>query len=269
MQEKNTENQKNTTKETAPPCVRKRNPILLCLDKSGSMSFHQKAVFEAIHQLFAETKKDNETNVDMEYAFWVKTFNDRVEECTDRAFVSPETAALMFDRDRYQCCGGTGFVELYTDLDQLYSTKGMFAQMKKGDFAPTLIIPSDLEETDARENYEKAREKLHNNPLFAKSKRIVIFTGTSEEKRKAAVELAGGEEYVVTLGSNVRQLLTPVLIGTTMMRANATQMTNMTTTPSETGKKIREKLEDGKRSAQNLTDEELEKELARYLKESS
>lgn len=252
-------------KEAVPACVRKRNPIVIAADKSGSMSFNQEAVYSAHQTLFQKAAADNKTNVDTEYAFWIKTFHDNVEECTDRAFVSPELAAAMFDRDRYQCSGGTNIAKLLLDLNGLYSRSGVFAQLEKGDFAPVLVMTTDLQETDRREDYDSARDLLLNNPLFTKSKRIIIFTGESPEKRKEAVELAGGEEYVISLGADVRQLLTPVLIGTTMMRSNATQMTNMTSTPEQTGKMIREKIEEGKRSAQNLTDEELEKELEQYL----
>ena len=103
------------------------------------------------------------------------------------------------------------------------------------------------------------------NRFFNACKKIIIFVGNSESKKKAAAALAGGEENVISITSNLKEFLAPVMISATMIQSDSTHISNATTTPQETGKELCRKTESGKDSQNQFRDKELEKELEDFL----
>lgn len=173
----------------------------------------------------------------------------------------------MFGEEDYVCTGFTGLAAVYDYIDKNFSrTPGAFLDgLRPGDPMPVVMMPTDLEETDAPNVIAAARNKLMRNRFFTASKRIVLFVGSSESKKKAAADLAGGEENVICVGSNLREHLASVMISATLIHSDSTHISNATTTPEETGKQIVKKTESGKKSQEQFRDKELEKELEDFL----
>ena len=130
---------------------------------------------------------------------------------------------------------------------------------------PVILMPTDMEDTDAPEVIAAARERLMKNRFFNACKKIIIFVGSSENKKKAAATLAGGEENVISITNNLKEYLSPIMISATMIQSDSTHISNSTTSPVETGKELRKKTESGKESQNQFRDKELEKELEDFL----
>lgn len=250
----------------AEESLRKIVQIIIPLDKSGSMASKRTEIFSAVHELLSTLSKENLDNVDVEYRVRLATFNDQITELTEGA-LPPEDVTELFGEEEYVCTGLTGLATVYDYLDKNFSrAPGAFLDgLRPGDPMPVVVIPTDLEETDSRESITAAQEKLMKNRFFVASKRIIIFVGNSESKKKAAADLAGGEENVICVTSNLKEYLTPIMISATMIQSDSTHVSNRTTSPEETGKELREKMESGKASQNQFRDKKLEKELEDFL----
>lgn len=246
--------------------LRKLLLMLFFTDRSGSMGKHQKAVYDAQQYVLRELQKENETNVDIECRVGLWTFNSEVEDCTE-GFAPPEDVAEYFTEDEYVCTGLTGLAAVYDAADKLFSRSpgGLFADLKPGDPAPVFVMTTDMNETDSEASIAAARDRLLRNRLFTSSKRIVIYVGDSESKKKAAAHIAGGTENVIFLGDSLKEHLAPVMLSATLMHSDSTHISNLTTTPEETGKHFVKKQEAGKQSQNAFRDSQLEQELEDYL----
>lgn len=254
----------------ADETLRKKQMIVIILDRSGSMTTKRQEVFNAVHQLLDTLHKENETNVEVCYTVRLATFNDKITECTDNAALPPELVAEMFGEEEYVTSGSTGLAAVYDYLNRNFSRHGdsFMSELQSGDPMPVVILPTDMEETDTADTIDAAHAKLMDNRFFCASKRIVIYVGNSTSKKKAAADLAGGEQHVICVNSNLSNLkeyLAPVLITTTLIHSDSTHISNVNTTPEETGKAIVEKTEAGKQSGNHFRDKNLEKELEAFL----
>ena len=251
----------------AEESLRKIVQIIIPLDRSGSMAPKRKEIFSAMHELLNTLADENLVNVDVEYRVRLATFNDQITELTDRCALPPEDVAAMFGEDDYVCSGFTALAAVLDYLDKnLSRSPGSFLDgLRPGDCMPIILMPTDLEETDAPEVISAARERLMKNRFFNACKKIIIFVGSSESKKKAAAVLAGGEENVISITSNLKEFLAPVMISATMIQSDSTHISNRTTSPEKTGTELRKKTESGKDSQNRFRDKELEKELEDFL----
>lgn len=267
-------NQEKTVVVTTKTSIRKDDfrkiiPFPIFLDKSGSMAHLRSEVYEAVRSLLTTLKEANETNVDFHYVVRLMTFNEYVSECTDEAFLEPEDVLVMFDEGDYKCFGGTGFDPMYSKVNQVYSTQegGIYSGIFKRYTTPVSLFITDMMATDHKDALENARNSLHSNKYFASSKRIVIFTGKNENERQEAVRLAGGEDYVITVTTDISGVLSSILQQTCMAVSNSTNIRNIDTTPHQVGEDIKKKLSAGERSAIVLTPEEIRKKLEKMANE--
>ena len=85
--------------------------------------------------------------------------------------------------------------------------------------------------------------------------------------RPALMALAGDEDHLLTLDSALTpQLLAPILIGSTIMLADATHVnTGRGDSPRELAQQAKEREEKGHASAHALTDEELRRQFEESL----
>lgn len=252
---------------SAEDSLRKIVQIIIPLDKSGSMAPRRKEVFAAVHELLKTLAEENLVNVDVEYRVRLATFNDQITELTDRSSLPPEDVAAMFTEEDYVCSGFTSISAVLDWLDKnLSRSPGSFLDgLRPGDCMPVILMPTDMEETDAPEVISAAKEQLMKNRFFNACKKIIIFVGNSENKKKAAAALAGGEENVISISSNLKDFLAPVMISATLIQSDSTHISNNTTSPEETGRELRKKTESGKESQNRFRDKELEKELEDFL----
>lgn len=251
----------------AEESLRKIVQIIIPLDKSGSMSPKRKEIFAAMHELLNTLSKENQDNVDVVYRVRLATFNDKICELTDNAALPPEDVAEMFGEEDYVCTGFTGLAAVLDYIDKNFSrSPGAFLDgLRPGDPMPVVLMPTDMEETDAPDVIAAARARLMKNRFFTASKRIIIFVGSSENKKKTAAALAGGEENVICVTSNLKEYLAPIMISSTLIQSDSTHISNSTTSPEETGKELRNKTETGKDSQNQFRDKALEKELEDFL----
>lgn len=251
----------------AEESLRKIVQIIIPLDNSGSMASKRTEIFAAVHELLNTLSKENLDNVDVEYRVRLATFNDQITELTTEGALPPEDVAEIFGEDDYVCSELTSLAAVYDYVDRNFSrSPGAFLDgLRPGDPMPVVLMPTDLEETDAVDIIVSARERLMKNRFFTASKQIIVFVGSSESKKKAAADLAGGEENVICVTSNLKEYLAPIMISSTLIQSDSTHISNSTTSPEETGKALRKKTESGKYSQNQFRDKELEKELEDFL----
>lgn len=248
---------------------RKIVPFPIFLDRSGSMARLRCEVYAAARSLLNTLKEANETNVDFHYMVRLMTFNDSVTECTDEAFLEPEDVLIMFEEGDYKCFGGTGFDPMYSKVNQVYSDQegGIYSGIFKRFTLPVGVFITDMMATDHKDALETARNSLHSNKYFADSKRIVIFTGNNENERQEAVRLAGGEDYVITVTTDMSGMLSAILQQSCMAVSNSTNIRNLNTSPHQIGEEVKKQLDAGKRSAIVMSPDEILKKMQELANE--
>ena len=218
--------------------------VVIALDDSGSMTPKEEVVFNATKELLQMLAKINTNSIPL----------------------PPEQLLELFERKDYSCSGGTSLAAVFRKLDQLFSRKegGLLTQAQKGDPFPLVIFISDYVATDATESYESAKNTLLSNQFYAKTNRLCVFVGSGSRKSEAA-ELVGDEDNVLALESNLEGLLAPVIMGSTIIAADATHIGNTEKTPADVAKEQQQRAEEGHQSADNLKDEQLQEELRKLF----
>lgn len=241
--------------------------VVIALDDSGSMAPKEEAVFNAIKELLQMLAKENESSIDFEFRVILIVFNNDVHVINTNSIpLPPEQLLELFERKDYSCSGGTSLAAVFKKLDQLFSRKegGLLIQAQKGDPFPLVIFISDYVATDATETYERAKSTLLSNQFYAKTNRLCVYVGSSSRK-SAAAELVGDEDNVLALESNLEGLLAPVIMGSTIIAADATHIGNSEKSPATVAKEQQQRAEEGHQSADNLKDEQLQEELRKLF----
>lgn len=241
--------------------------IILALDKSGSMTGNSETVYHATMELLQTLAKMNQTALDFEYRVVLMTFDTEVNVLNpDGVPLPPEHFLELFTLSDYVCRGGTSLAAVFKSVDSLFSRKnhGLLAESRKGDALPLVLYISDYMATDAQESYDAAKDVLLANRYYQKTNRLCIFLGP-EHKRNAAAELVGSDDNVVALSQNLEMLLTPVIIDSSIIMADATHIGNTEKTPKQVAQEQREKSLCGEKAAENLTEEELMEEMKKIF----
>ena len=247
-----------------PPADLMTSYVVLAVDASGSIRPYTRAVYQSLQAALETMAKANADAVDMVYRVKLLFFNTEVKEFHPD-FLAPEALLELLSEKDYQPGGGTHISKLYGALDELFSRRQLIKELHKGDPLPVVITISDMIATDPQAT-ASAGERLHSNRFFENANRLVVFLGP-EDKRAAALALAGDEDHLLTLDSSLTpQLLAPILIGSTVMLADATHVnTGRGDSPRELAQQAKEREEKGRASAQALTDEELRRQFEEAL----
>ena len=241
--------------------------VIIALDKSGSMTAKEEIVYNATEELLKGLARKNETGLDFEFRVILMVFDTEVHIINaDYTPLPPEQVLELFERKDYKCSGGTSLAAVFTKLDQMFSRQGsgLLNQAQNGDLYPMVVFISDYVATDDEESYENAKNRLLDNRFYEKTNRLCVYVG-AESRRSAAAELVGSEDNVLPIAADLESLLTPVVMGSTIMSTDATHIGNATKTPAEVAEEQKQRAEEGKHSAGTLNEEELQKELIKLL----
>ena len=227
--------------------------LLLAIDVSGSMSPCAKNVREAVMTYLRKIAEMNADAVDVCYKVKILFFNDSVREHSTE-FLDPAQILELLSESDFTCGGGTHIGELYEALDRIFSRKGLIGSIDKGDPLPM----------------EAASRDLYDNRFFRESNRLVLFVGP-EDRKAAAVRLAKDEDHVMTISSALTaQLLAPVMMGSTLVMADATHLSGRQDSPQKLGDDLARRDQDGKEDADQLKgDQQLQHDIIKLLQQGA
>ena len=237
--------------------------LLLAIDISGSMSSCAKNVREAVMTYLRKIAEMNADAVDVRYKVKILFFNDSVREHSTE-FLDPSQILELLSESDFTCGGGTHIGKLYATLDRIFSRKGLIKDIDKGDPLPMFLAVSDLMETDSSA-MEAASRDLYDNRFFHETNRLVLFVGP-DDYRDAAVRLAKDEDHVMTISSALTaQLLAPVMMGSTLVMADATHLSGRKTSPQAIADDAAQQDQNGQQDAEQLKGDQLLKEKVEQL----
>lgn len=237
--------------------------LLLAIDISGSMSSCAKNVREAVMTYLRKIAEMNADAVDVRYKVKILFFNDSVREHSTE-FLDPAQILEVLTESDFTCSGGTHIGKLFETLDRIFSRKGLIKDIDKGDPLPMFLAVSDLMETDSSA-MEAASRDLYDNRFFQEANRLVLFVGP-DDYRDAAVRLAKDEDHVMTISSALTaQLLAPVMMGSTLVMADATHLSGRKTSPQEIANDAAQQDQNGQQDAEQLKGDQLLKEKVEQL----
>lgn len=239
--------------------------LLLAIDVSGSMSSCAKSVREAVMTYLRKIAEMNADAVDVRYKVKILFFNDSVREHSTE-FLDPSQILELLSESDFTCGGGTHIGELYQALDRIFSRKGLIGSIDKGDPLPMFLAVSDLVETDSAA-MEAASRDLYDNRFFREANRLVLFVGP-EDRKAAAVRLAKDEDHVMTISSALTaQLLAPVMMGSTLVMADATHLSGRQDSPRKLADDAADRDRDGQQDAEQLKEgQRLKEELEKLMR---
>lgn len=239
--------------------------LLLAIDVSGSMSSCAKSVREAVMTYLRKIAEMNADAVDVRYKVKILFFNDSVREHSTE-FLDPSQILELLSESDFTCGGGTHIGELYEALDRIFSRKGLIGSIDKGDPLPMFLAVSDLVETDSAA-MEAASRDLYDNRFFREANRLVLFVGP-EDRKAAAVRLAKDEDHVMTISSALTaQLLAPVMMGSTLVMADATHLSGRQDSPRKLADDAADRDRDGQQDAEQLKEgQRLKEELEKLMR---
>lgn len=245
----------------------RNNIVIILLDGSGSMGSKEEITYNATVDLLKTLAKENEDSTDFEFKVLLLIFNTEIVSVPTNAVpLPPEQALELFERSVYKCGGGTSLAAVFNKLDALFSRKegGMLNQASKGDAYPLVVFISDYVPTDSEKAYEEAKNRLLSNQFYQKTNRLCIYVG-SESRRSVAAEMVGGEDNVLAIDMNLKGLLSPVIIGSSILLTNATHIGNADKTPAEIAEEQKERAEEGEYAAEKLKDDQLKEEMKKLF----
>ena len=241
--------------------------MYLVYDVSGSMGRYSETMFDScIQTCRALSSAQNE---DLNFRVKLVTFNEEVEEI-NKEFQDPADLEMLLSKDDFACEGQTSISKIITYLDKQFSRDALKERkLHKMDPKSVVVIVTDYQPVgETLETVTAATNNILSNRFYNKANRtLCIFCG--EDKLKAnAAELAGGLDNVVSMGQEyIQELLTPVLISSTITLSDATHVEGKTTeakTTSEIATKIIEDQKASSESANQMTDAEA-KEALKFL----
>ena len=242
--------------------------LLLAIDISGSMSSCAKNVREAVMTYLRKIAEMNADAVDVRYKVKILFFNDSVREHSTE-FLDPSQILELLSESDFTCGGGTHIGKLYATLDRIFSRKGLIGSIDKGDPLPMFLAVSDLMETDSSA-MEAASRDLYDNRFFHETNRLVLFVGP-DDYRDAAVRLAKDEDHVMTISSALTaQLLAPVMMGSTLVMADATHLSGRKTSPQAIADDAAQQDQNGQQDAEQLKgDQQLQHDIIKLLQQGA
>ncbi len=241
--------------------------VYLVYDVSGSMGAYPQTMFNSCVQTCrALSSAENE-----DYKFRVKVvnFNTEVKEYNS-AFQAPDELAAVIREDFFACNGQTKISEIIKYLDGQFSRdKLKDRKLHKSDPKSLVVIVTDYCATETAETVADATSHILSNRFYNKAnKTLCIFCGEDKYKASAA-ELAGGLDNVVSMGQEyIKELLTDVLITSTITLSDATHVEGTSTatkTTSEVTKEIIDNRKNAGKSAEQMSDEEAKEALIQLL----
>lgn len=240
--------------------------LWMIFDKSPSVSRFLQIFRKCLRKSLDNTSDANKRSTDIRTLVKLVLFSTRIEEF-NKVHLKPEELKNTFSDEDYKCYGSTNLGEVYLYInEQLDPSKPWVSSLKKNAPRFTFILCTDAEPNDALAQRENARKVLEDNPLKDLIDLWVIYIG-HESNRAAAVAIAGGrEDRVITLDDDMIEMLTPVIINSTVNLADGSHM-DSARKPSltETAKEAKERKDEGTRSAQGLIDKKLEEEFRRLM----
>lgn len=242
--------------------------LLLAIDISGSMSSCAKNVREAVMTYLRKIAEMNADAVDVRYKVKILFFNDSVREHSTE-FLDPAQILEVLTESDFTCSGGTHIGKLFETLDRIFSRKGLIKDIDKGDPLPMFLAVSDLMETDSSA-MEAASRDLYDNRFFHETNRLVLFVGP-DDYRDAAVRLAKDEDHVMTISSALTaQLLAPVMMGSTLVMADATHLSGRKTSPQAIADDAAQQDQNGQQDAEQLKgDQQLQHDIIKLLQQGA
>lgn len=260
-------------------------PIIVSTDNSPSAKNKWRYIKPGLYDLLAGLAERNHEDVDVHRLVELCTFNDHVEPLTGNCVLEPEKVLEMVSRpgdedtldlpedvpyvennELFRCKGLTDIGALcdYLDMRLTRGEGGLIPDKESPDYAPILVIVTDLMHTTAS-SMDAPWKKLHRNKFFQACKKIVVFFGP-ENRAAAAQELAGGAENVITLNDNIIDHLAQILFDSVILNSDSTHLEGADQTPQEIGDEIKDKINKGKKSVEELNEtERLMNEVNRLL----
>lgn len=244
--------------------------ILILIDRSGSMSGLENETYTAITDLLSALAKKNRTSEDIEYRVSLAFFNDSVDHAVPVP-LKPEDLLEVLDRNQFCCTGGTDLTGAVAFLDKQFSrTSPLMTDLHTADPKTFCLILTDMAGTDNNESRKNAIHKIQKNRFYTKANQtLCIFSGSDANKGEAAI-LAGGEQNVIALDSDIIQYLAPILLEGTISMTDATHTSDEEgeLTIAEKAAKIKEKTAEGNASAAQLSarSQDICKEIEDLLK---
>lgn len=241
--------------------------MYLVYDVSGSMGRYSETMFDSCLQTCRALSSAQ--NEDLNFRVKLVTFNEEAKEI-NKEFQDPADLETLLSKDDFACEGQTSISKIITYLDKQFS-RGALRERKlhKMDPKSVVVIVTDYQPVgETQETVTAATDKILSNRFYNKANRtLCIFCGEDKLKVNAA-KLAGGLDNVVSMGQEyIQELLTPVLISSTITLSDATHVEGKTTeakTTSEIATKIIEDQKASSESANQMTDAEA-KEALRFL----
>lgn len=242
--------------------------MYLVYDVSGSMEKYSETMFDSCIQTCRALS--SEQNEDFNFRVKLVTFNEEVKEI-NKEFQDPADLETLLSKDDFACEGQTSISKIITYLDKQFSRDALRERkMHTGDPKSVVVIVTDYQPVgETQETVTAATNKILSNRFYNKAnKTLCIFCGEDKLKVNAA-ELAGGLDNVVSMGHEcIKELLTDVLISSTITLSDATHVEGKTTeakTTSQIATEIIEEQKEATTSAKQMTDAEVQEVLKSLL----
>lgn len=242
--------------------------MYLVYDVSGSMEGYSETMFDSCVQTCRALSSAQ--NEDLNFRVKFVKFNNDVKE-VNKEFQDPADLAALLTKDDFICEGQTSISKIIDYLDNQFSRDALKARkLHKMDPKSVIVIVTDYQPVgETPETVAIATNKILSNRFYNKAnKTLCIFCGEDRFKANAA-ELAGGLDNVVSMGQEyIQELLTPVLISSTITLSDATHVEGNITetkTTSEIAEKIIKDKKTANDSANELSSKDAQKELRQLL----
>ena len=239
----------------------------MIFDNSPSMIKRLEAVRAGLRAILEGLASKNKASSDFRTLVKLALFNSQVEEFNEVHF-EPDQLLNSFSDSDYKCHGSTSMGAVYEYMNkELSRSKPWVAGLKKNTPRFTFTLCTDAEINDAVSLREEAKKLLESNRFFRDYVTLLVIFLGDESNKPTAVAIAGGhEEHVITLDDDMLELLSPVVINSTVNLIDGTHV-NSANKPSmsDTTKEARERKEEGSRSASSMIDKNLEDEFRRLM----
>lgn len=241
--------------------------VILIVDVSGSIAPMEEEVYNQTHAIFTGLASANEKSTDMRTLVKLVFFNNKVQEFNS-AFMEPQQLTDTFTRADYHCFGTTNGGALFEYIDkELSSHSAIVKSLKKNSPKITFVIITDAKLNDNASLREQHRKILASNRYYSKySNTLVVFLGEDKDKDTAVAVAGGNPDNVVAIGTDMVELLSPVIIGSTVTFADGTHMSNEgEQTIADITNSAQERAEEGTTSANALKDDDLRRKLLELM----
>ena len=245
--------------------------LWLIADNSLSIRPKAAAVYEQLQSSLSGLAKANDESIDMRVRVKLALFNSDIKSFND-VHLDPQQLADTFTAEDFRCTGSTngGAVFRYMDAE-LSRNSPAIRSLKKNGPGLTFVIITDAEVNDSVGLRQEARKILDSNRFYQDYARtLVVFLGNDKHKATAVAMANGVEKNVVALEDDLVSMLAPIIVNSTVTFTDGSHINS--TGESDLGKiaeDARKRDEEGTRSADDLTDDQLRDELIRLMGKAS